>query len=1055
MGNVICSLRRRLFAVLALTVLLAGVLLADVFVDLTVDPPEVLEDWPCVSDCRRDASGISFAIDDASCDLAFTFLGLPEDAEVCYLLHAGGQVVSSGYGTALPLADHPDADRVEFFSPDGSTDWGAVTSVAYDAEGRVLSETESGGPVSRRTVYAYAADTETADFTPVRTERYAGGVLVSTETYGREGSAASGLVERTTRSQQAGVGNVAFTESTDGVTVRTVDAGCVTNTVAYDAYRRTVATTDGRGNVTATAYDPFGRVSSVTDATNAVTRYVYDAMGRVAEVTNALGGVTFTRYDLRGNRTYEGGATYPVSYAYDVYGNRTSMTTYRDESETAGDTTTWIFDEATGLVTQKLYADGQGPCYTYTDDGKLATRTWARGVTTSYTYDAWGNLTSTTYSDGTPSVTFAYNALGRRTSVTDAKGTTVFTYDAFGDESQEAVTGLYSKTLVRHRDAYGRDLGHTMDGTRKNVIEYDAATGRIAREQLGGAWYAWSYLPGTSLKSSLSVGTAATTIWTYEPHRDLLTQVKNTVYGAVASQYDYANDALGRRTAIGRSGTMMSESRSDAYGYNNRNELVSAAKNGVTEYAYQYDDIGNRESSVEPDNSFSYSANELNQYTSILQPQLPTPTDFTPQYDEDGNQTLVKTRSGIWQVGYNGENRPVSWTCGATNLVMSYDHMGRRVEYVETVADPVELTTVTNRHQKFVYDKYLCIQRLNGTNNAVTDLFEWDPTEPVATRPLYWQPRTSQGNFSLFYTHDGNKNVSEAVFYQRARGVAAHYEYAPFGEVTAQTRGNAWGTLDLAADNPWRFSSEYADDATSAVYYNYRHYEPVMGRWISYDFLLDGIGSNLLAMSINNCLSMVDSLGLCCCGECEARGLKVDGPFVFGVRFVSGNEVTLLEFSMKSAISDITGKKINQIIDTHGSELLRALTNKYNQLAKQNRNLNLIANFIASPGYLARPQLQIGHLVKYERRRCGRSWRRLFLGCSWEAWERVESNVSEWSDIPESDKLNYTFDLMSVASGKDNVLGKIANGMKAILRREKSRKLEREIEVIDDCLVVP
>ena len=48
--------------------------------------------------------------------------------------------------------------------------------------------------------------------------------------------------------------------------------------------------------------------------------------------------------------------------------------------------------EATGLVTQKLYADGRGPCYTYTDDGNLATRTWARGVTTSYTYDAWGTL---------------------------------------------------------------------------------------------------------------------------------------------------------------------------------------------------------------------------------------------------------------------------------------------------------------------------------------------------------------------------------------------------------------------------------------------------------------------------------------------------------------------------------------------------------------------------------------------------------------------------------------------------------------------------------------
>ena len=85
-----------------------------------------------------------------------------------------------------------------------------------------------------------------------------------------------------------------------------------------------------------------------------------------------------------------------------------------------------------------------------------------------------------------------------------------------------------------------------------------------------------------------------------------------------------------------------------------------------------------------------------------------------------------------------------------------------------TIADPVDSTIATNKHQRFVYDKYLCIQRLNGTNNAVTDLFEWDPTEPVATRPLYWQPRTAEGNCSLFYTHDGNKNVSEAVFYQRA-----------------------------------------------------------------------------------------------------------------------------------------------------------------------------------------------------------------------------------------------------------------------------------------------
>ena len=39
--------------------------------------------------------------------------------------------------------------------------------------------------------------------------------------------------------------------------------------------------------------------------------------------------------------------------------------------------------EATGLVTNKVYADGKGPTYTYTPDGKLATRTWARGIATA------------------------------------------------------------------------------------------------------------------------------------------------------------------------------------------------------------------------------------------------------------------------------------------------------------------------------------------------------------------------------------------------------------------------------------------------------------------------------------------------------------------------------------------------------------------------------------------------------------------------------------------------------------------------------------------------
>ncbi len=128
----------------------------------------------------------------------------------------------------------------------------------------------------------------------------------------------------------------------------------------------------------------------------------------------------------------------------------------------------------------------------------------------------------------------------------------------------------------------------------------------------------------------------------------------------VISQYDYTYDAAGRRIEIARSGTAMSESRTDAYGYNVRNELTSATKTGgpqspAAEYAYQYDDIGNRITSTDLGINRAYTANSLNQYSAITTSDFGLQTSsFEPQFDDDGNQTLIKTSTGIWSVTYNG-----------------------------------------------------------------------------------------------------------------------------------------------------------------------------------------------------------------------------------------------------------------------------------------------------------------------------------------------------------------------------------------------------------------
>ena len=668
--------------------------------------------------------------------------------------------------------------------------------------------------------------------------------------------------------------NVARARSRYGIALEEVSLSAVTNATVYDALGRVCATIDGRGNATRTEYDANGRRAATVDPAGARTTYAYDQFGNLATVTDPLGHATVYAYDLRGRKTYEGGATYPVRYAYDLFGNKTSMTTYRDESSAQaadgrartpaapqGDTTTWLYDEASGVMTNKVYADGKGPAYDYDANGRLAKRTWARGIDTFYAYDGWGSLTNTTYSDTTPTITLSYDAMGRQVEARDAAGTTTFAYDAFGSLTNETVRddgalAAVESVIERFTDAFGRDAGYSLNGVRQSTLGYDPATGRLRSMAVPAdqsnnrpvEQFTWNYLPGSDLKQSLAYLNCLTASWTYGNRGELL-EVDNALPSGTVSKYAYSYDAAGRRIICAHSGSAFDTPDTYDYRYNARSELTNATASvdAAYRYAYQFDGIGNRELSSERGTNSVYEANNLNQYTSV--------NDFVPQFDDDGNQTRVKTATGVWQVAYNGENRPVRWerigqSEQSTNLSsvalakedrtilsMSYDRMGRRV---------------TKNDQRFVYNGYLQIADNNG--NA----YVWDPTEPIATRPLVWR----HGGETLFYVHDGNKNVSEIIASDGT--LAAHYEYAPFGAVTSRMGA-------LASVNPFRFSSEYAEEDTATVYYNYRHYELVTGRWSGRDPIAEDGGWNIyvfcdnkISVDINGLGGICDDLGAMC-----------------------------------------------------------------------------------------------------------------------------------------------------------------------------------------------
>ena len=102
---------------------------------------------------------------------------------------------------------------------------------------------------------------------------------------------------------------------------------------------------------------------------------------------------------------------------------------------------------------------------------------------------------------------------------------------------------------------------------------------------------------------------------------------------------------------------------------------------------------------------------------------------------------------------------------------------------------------------------------------------------------------------------DANKNVCALV--SESGEVVAKYDYTPFGKLV-----NTFNNPNSAFRNPFLFSSEYFDEETGLVYYNYRYYNPELGRWMSQDPIGESGGYNLYAFVSNSSINLFDLYGL-------------------------------------------------------------------------------------------------------------------------------------------------------------------------------------------------
>jgi RHS repeat-associated protein len=587
-------------------------------------------------------------------------------------------------------------------------------------------------------------------------------------------------------------------------------------------------------------FNDFGDVAEhdafiASGSTYAITSYAFDAFGRETIRVDALGNAVTNAYDTLGRRVAVSGATYPLTHGYDTAGRATALSTTRDGG--VWDSTAWLYNVASGLVTNKVYADDTVVSFSYDEASRPERTTWARGAWREHAYNADGVLAATTYSDATPDVALAYDAFQRLAVASNSVAAYVYSNDALGAATNEtAVIGTNTHEVVRGHDEFHRlsALSLSINGADKGGIHYRYdAESRLAglaltNAQGRGVQVACSNYAGYAYGYRITVPSAS--ILTRAIQRDiyrrnLITQCGQLFEGMAMNGYAYTYDVLNRATAR----------NNDAFGYNARSEVTSALIQTNNASRYEYDGIGNALWASFNAVTNIYTASALNQYTAVNSALL--------SYDPDGNLST----NGVWSYTWDAENRLVTVASNGVLLVTNaYDHQHRRVRKVTPAAT-----------FDFIYDGWNLIhETVSSTNGAVTEIqYFWGAdlsgTLQGAGGVGGLLAVSINGQF-YFPCYDNNGNI--AAYSDESGCLVAVYFYDAFGRIISQSG-------PMADVFHHRFSTKYFDAETGLYYYGYRFYSSEMMRWMNRDRIGEEGGLNLYVFVENDPFSWTDYLG--------------------------------------------------------------------------------------------------------------------------------------------------------------------------------------------------
>jgi len=558
----------------------------------------------------------------------------------------------------------------------------------------------------------------------------------------------------------------------------------------YDDYNRLWKTNYPGGAYAERLCDDKGNLTQVTDPNTKVTQYGYDALDRVSLLSQP--GPTNTQF---------------------TYNSESGVTGVQDA---AGKLTSYDYDDL-GRVVAETSPDSGNTTYEYDAAGNLLSKTDAKGITITYTYDALNRLTAETYPDSSQNVAYTYDqgtyGVGRRTGRVDQSGSYTYTYDAFGNltEEQKNVGGVVYTTDYTYDESgvltgVSYPAGFSVQYTPDADGRVQAVTWNKEGETPVTLASGITYMPFGPM-SQMTLGNNISVILSY----DQSYQLTGLVHGSTLD-LTYSRDNAGNVTAITDN---LDPAKSKTFGYDDLYRLTSAT-GPFGSMSYTYDAVGNRLTRTS-----TQGVNETYEYVS-------------------GTNRLKKVTGSLYKrYGYDESGKPSVIAGDIATPVPNTDYVANADS--ERIVKTVDGTTTI-----FHYDLSGNLIAETDATGVLTRAYVYIGTLRIATI------KVDQGTVTGIYYHHNDQLGTPQRLTDGTGAVVWSADYEPFGKATVTT---------ATVTNNFRFPGQYYDTETGFHYNWHRYYDPRTGRYLKPDPIgLDG-GMNLYGYSDQNPINLVDPTG--------------------------------------------------------------------------------------------------------------------------------------------------------------------------------------------------